>query len=74
MSKITDIKIIKEFTNDEKKYGVYDVAFENHQEIFIRNNGSVGVVSFFFDRPASQCVSTIRDDVKEDFFDILSNK
>jgi len=74
MSKFKEITVIKEFVNDGIPYGVYSVIFNDNQEIFIRNNDSLGVVSFFYDRTSDKCVSIVRNDVKEEFFDMLSNR
>ena len=68
MSRISDIKVIKEFINDDITYGVYSVNFNGEQKIFIRNGESVGVITFKFDEPATNCICTIRNDVKEELF------
>jgi len=68
--RITDIQIIYEFTNKEYQTtnGAYLLDFKGEQMLFIRNNNSVGVVAHYLDRLASECVSIIRKDVKEEFF------
>jgi hypothetical protein len=67
-------QIIYEFHNTEHDTtnGVYVVKFNNEQKVFIRNNESVGVVSHYLFEPASKCVSIIRDDVKQEFFNKLN--
>jgi len=76
MSEFTELKIAREFTSKETgvTYGVYHVVFKGNPETFIRNGNSVGAVCFYHDKTASQCVSTIRDDVKEKFFAFLENE
>lgn len=70
---INSIKVIYEFTNTDTKTtnGVYEVYLNNKQHIFIRNDKSVGVVQHYLGRAASDCVSIIRDDVKQEFFSKL---
>jgi hypothetical protein len=71
-SRITDIKIIYEFTNDGRTYGAYLLKVNGERHLFIRNDKSVGVVAHYFSHPASECLSIIRDDVKEEFFTELN--
>jgi hypothetical protein len=61
------IQIIREFTNDGHTCGVYSAMFKDKQEIFIRNGNSIGAVCHYLGKPASQCVSEVRDNVKEEF-------
>jgi hypothetical protein len=70
MTRFNNIKIIREFTqkDDGRTYGVYLVNFKGKEEVFIRNHESVGVVSHYYGKPASECVSIIRDDVRQEFF------
>ena len=72
MSNFTNINIIREFVNSGIACGVYDVVFEGKQEIFIRNGKSIGAICHYLDRPASQCVSEIRENVKEEFLECLN--
>ena len=74
MSKIGDIQIIKEFKNNEKVYGVYSVMFNEKQEIFIRNENSIGAIQHYWGKPASKCVGEIREDVKQEFLKQLTEK
>jgi hypothetical protein len=69
-ARITDIQIIYEFTSKDTQTtnGVYFLKFNSGRIIFIRNNDSVGAVQHYWGRQASQCVSLIKDDVKEEFF------
>jgi len=68
--RITNIQIIYEFTNKDYQTtcGVYLLKFKGERHLFIRNNQSVGTVQHLLDRPASECVSIIRNDIKEEFF------
>lgn len=68
---IKDIKVVKEFTNDGRTYGVYDVLLNDTRYILIRNHDSVGAVQFHYGEPASKCIDIIRDDVKIEFFSKL---
>lgn len=70
---ISKIETIQEFTNDNITYGAYFVTMST-KYIFIRNGDSVGCVQYYYDKPADQCVSIIRDDVKEEFFTLLALK
>jgi hypothetical protein len=69
-SRITDIQIIYEFTNKNTQTtnGAYLLKFKGERQLFIRNDKSIGTVAHYLDRPASECVSIIRNDVKEEFF------
>jgi hypothetical protein len=74
MNKISEILTIREFSNDGIVYGVYSVMFNGKQRIFIRNGDSIGTVSHYWGRPASQCVDEIRKDVKREFLEkMVSN-
>ena len=71
---ISSVKIIYEFTNDSRTCGCYSVIFNGEKKVFIRNDNSVGVVSHYLGKPAGQCVSEIRDDVKQEFFIFCKRK
>jgi len=76
MNRISNINIIKEFKsalslNKDMVYGVYSVIFNGKQEIFIKNGDSIGAVQHYLGESAGKCVSEIRDDVKQEFLDIL---
>jgi len=73
LKRISSVDIVKEFTNDGVTYGVYSVIFNGKQQIFIRNGNSIGAVSFYLEKPISNCVDEIRDDVKNEFLLALSN-
>ena len=68
MNNITEITIIKEFTNDGIIYGVYSAIINGVQEIFVRNGNSVGMITFFIGEPVTKCTSLIKKDAKEEFF------
>ena len=71
------LQTIYEFYNTElnTKCGLYHVELPSGaKHYFIRNNESVGTIVHYLDRPASECVSIIRDDVKKEFFDELNKK
>ena len=67
MGKISNIETIYEFTNEGRTCGVYSVLFNGDKKVFLQNGDSVGVVSHYLGRPSSECVSVIRDDVKQEF-------
>ena len=67
MSKISEIKIIREFENERGTYGIYSVMFNGKQEIFIRNENSIATVQHYRGEPASKCIGELRDDVKQEF-------
>jgi hypothetical protein len=69
-SRITDIRILYEFTNKDtqSKCGTYLLNFNGERYLFIRNGESIGIVCHYLGRPASECVSIIRNDVKDKFF------
>jgi hypothetical protein len=73
MSKISKVETIYEFTNEDRVNGVYRVTISGRERILIRNNDSVAVVSHYLDKPATQCVDIIRDDVKEELFEFLKS-
>lgn len=69
------LQTIYEFHNLQcnTKCGLYHVELASgSKHYFIRNNESVGTITHYLDRPVSECVSIIRDDVKQEFFDELS--
>jgi hypothetical protein len=72
MTKIDNVKVIKEFTNDDITYGIYEVEINQKREFLIRNGDSVGAIQFFYGKPAPQCVAEIREDVKSDFLKVLT--
>jgi hypothetical protein len=71
MDIISEIQKITEFINNNITYGIYKVIIKGEQEFFIRNGNSVGVITFFFNKPADKCISIIRDDIKEEFLSKL---
>lgn len=73
MSKFGEIIAIKEIANPQlgSACGVYNVAFNGKQEVFVRNGDSVAVIAFFYGSPAEKCMHPIRDDVKEEFFRLI---
>jgi len=71
MDRITNINIIKEFTNEGVAYGIYSLLFRGKLMVFIRNGNSIGTVEFLQDHPASECVSEITTGVKEEFLALL---
>jgi hypothetical protein len=73
MSKISKVEKIQEFKNNEIVYGVYSVVFNDKECVFIRNGDSVGAVSFLFGESASKCVHEIRNDVKQELFNLLKD-
>ena len=74
MSRIKNIKVIQEFTNNNITHGVYTLMFREDSLVFIRNGDSIGVVSYFRNRPANECVSIITDDLKQEFLYLLEQK
>jgi len=76
VNRISKINIIKQFTtkDDGITYGVYDVTFNNKQEIFIRNGDSVGAIRFGWHEPVNKCIGEIKNDIKQEFFEYLKIK
>ncbi|MCL2556877.1 MAG: hypothetical protein FWE09_00195 [Treponema sp.] len=70
---ISRVETIFEFTNEGMVCGVYSVLFNGEKKVFIRNDKSVGVVSYCLGKPASRCVSEIRDDVKQEFLILMED-
>jgi len=54
--------------------GLYRVKLNGTPHTFVRNDDSVGAICHYLGRPASECVSIIRDDVKRDFLELLGAK
>lgn len=53
--------------------GLYHVELDSGSKYYLlRNNESVGALQHYVDRPASECVSIIRNDMKRSFFEALS--
>ena len=73
MSRISNVKVVKEFISECIAHGVYLLDFNGEQKIFIRNGESVGAVQFYLNEPASKCISIIRDDVKQEFFEAINS-
>lgn len=77
MLEINKIDIIKQFTtkDDGVVCGVYKVETNGRdgvkEEVFIQHGDSIGVVTFCVDKPASECISIIRNDVKKEFLKVL---
>ena len=73
MDRITDVKIVHEFTNEQYKStcGVYLVTFRGKPETFIRNGDSIGIVAYYVNEPVTKCIGFIRDDVKDEFLTFL---
>jgi len=78
MNKIKDISDIYEWHNTELNHscGLYKVVLleSGKAYYFIKNAGSVGAICHYLDRPADECVSIIRNDVKQEFLDWLDNR
>ncbi len=68
---ISEIKTIREFKHDGLSFGVYLVAVQGEEKVFIRNGDSIGVICHYWEKPANECISLIRDDVKQEFLKAL---
>jgi hypothetical protein len=72
---ITKIETVYEWTNKEFNHscGLYRVNMSHSDETytFIRNGDSIGVISHYIDRSATECVDLIRTDVKKEFLEKL---
>ena len=69
------LETIYEYHNKEHDTtcGLYHVELDSgNKYYFIRNNESVGAITHYLDRPTSECVSIIRDDVKQAFFKLVN--
>jgi hypothetical protein len=69
MSNFSKLQTVYEFTNKDSgnTHGVYHATFKDREHVFIRNGDSIGSVTHYLGKPASQCVSEIRDDVRQEF-------
>jgi hypothetical protein len=68
------LAVIYEFHNKdyETTCGLYHVELDSGDKCYLlRNNESVGTIAHYFSRPANECVSIIRNDVKQQFFNLL---
>ncbi len=71
MKKIGEITVIREFKHGGSTFGVYLVTVQGEEKIFIRNGDSIGVICHYWEKPANECISLIRDDVKQEFLKAL---
>jgi len=75
MGVIKNIETIYEWTNRDLDHhcGLYRVTLKSSDTTytFIKNADSVGVISHYVGRPANKCVDIIRDDVKQEFLDLI---
>lgn len=68
------LETVYEFHNKEydTTCGLYYIELDSGSKHYIiRNNDSVGAICHYLGRPASECVSLIRDDVKQELFNIF---
>lgn len=68
------LQTVYEFSNKETETtcGLYHVQLNSGGKYYLLRNGdSVGVICHYRGRPALECISIIRDDVKRDFFSLL---
>ena len=72
--RITGVKKLQEFVNDNITCGTYLVTFNSEDRVFVRNGDSVGVVTYYYNASACKCVSEIRNDVKEELFQFLKTE
>ncbi|MDD4402898.1 MAG: hypothetical protein PHI24_13890 [Desulfitobacteriaceae bacterium] len=63
MGNINSVKVIKETSDDS---GIYLVDFNGELKVFVKNGDSVGVIT------CNKCVAIIRDNVKEEFLNKLT--
>ena len=71
------LQTIYEFHNKEFDTicGLYHVELDSGGKYyFLRNDKSVGVIQHFVNKSASECVVTIRDDVKKELFELFEVK
>ena len=69
------LEILYEFHNKEtnSNCGLYHVKLNSGAiHYFLRNDKSVGVITHYLGKPASECISIIRDDVKQGFFELCN--
>ena len=78
MGVIKNIETIYEWTNRDLDHhcGLYRVTLKSSDTTytFIKNADSVGVINHYVGRPANECnecVDIIRDDVKQEFLDLI---
>ncbi len=70
------LQTIYEFRNKATNTdcGLYHVELNSGAKHYLlRNDDSVGAVCHYLGRPASECVSIIRENVKQDFLSLLKS-
>ncbi len=68
---IIEIKTIREFKHDGLSFGVYLVTLQGEKKILVRNENSVGVICHYIAKPANECISILREDIKQEFLKAL---
>ncbi len=71
ISEIKVIKVIKEFKHEGLTFGVYLVTLQGEEKILVRNGDSVGIIAHYIAKQANECISLIRDDIKQEFLKAL---
>lgn len=55
--------------------GLYHIELDSGNRCYLLQNGkSVGTIAHYLGKPASECISIIRDDVKQKFFELLKSE
>jgi hypothetical protein len=71
------LNTIYEFHNKDldTTCGLYHVELDSGSKHYLlRNNESVGAIQHLYGRPAVECIGIIRNDVKQEFFELLEIK
>lgn len=63
---ITNLRIIKHFTNEGGTYGIYECDLNGKKSVFVRNDKSVGIVTFYVDKCVKDCLPLVRKDVADE--------
>jgi hypothetical protein len=57
---------------NDSSCGLYCVELDSgNKHYFLQNDKSVGAITHYWGRPASNCVSIVKDNIKEKFFVLL---
>lgn len=73
MSRIGNIKILEEFTNNNITYGYYWAEFNGKYQLFIRNGNKFAVASHYSTEEVTKCLNYIREDVEKELLEAINS-
>lgn len=73
MINITDIKVLEEFTNDNRTYGKYFVKVNGQNKLIVCRTDEWCSIENYVDRPIKDCVSTITEEFRNALIKKLGN-